>query len=82
MILAEVVGEVCTTFPGAFSTAEPETEYREEMPADERHYFPQMRWQRPAMLPYEIESADRLKKWASQLRFGKRASWASKVRFG
>ncbi|VDN83346.1 unnamed protein product [Brugia pahangi] len=24
----------------------------------------------------------RLKRWASQLRFGKRANWASKVRFG
>ncbi|CAG9533870.1 unnamed protein product [Cercopithifilaria johnstoni] len=32
--------------------------------------------------PNPNELSNLLKRWASQLRFGKRTSWASKVRFG
>ncbi|MFH4973638.1 hypothetical protein AB6A40_000347 [Gnathostoma spinigerum] len=39
-------------------------------------------WQRPLHYDNNDYDGERMKKWASQLRFGKRASWASKVRFG
>uniref|UniRef100_A0A914R3U0 Uncharacterized protein n=1 Tax=Parascaris equorum TaxID=6256 RepID=A0A914R3U0_PAREQ len=65
-------------YEGFLSTAESESEYRGKMmDPDELTDYPFLRWE-SAALPQETDAAERMKKWASQLRLGKRASWASK----
>ncbi|KAL3989306.1 hypothetical protein ACH3XW_27135 [Acanthocheilonema viteae] len=55
------------------------SEYRQEL-------WPYMNDMEQGVNPNELSNLlyydPRLKRWASQLRFGKRANWASKVRFG
>uniref|UniRef100_A0AC34R8M9 Uncharacterized protein n=1 Tax=Panagrolaimus sp. JU765 TaxID=591449 RepID=A0AC34R8M9_9BILA len=63
------------------------TAYQSDDSEDKIQFVKRLPEYDPAYIPaglWDLDEGVRLKKWASQLRFGKRSgsSWASQVRFG